>query len=55
LSIAIFADEAKAAVAGAEMALAGAEVADDTLWVGLVFVPPAAEERTVGQAGVGGR
>jgi hypothetical protein len=52
LAVAVFADEAKTAVARPQMAITGAKVADDPLRVGSIVVPPAAKARTVGQLAV---
>jgi hypothetical protein len=55
LAIAIFADEAKAAIARSQVAIARAEIADDAFGIGFVAVPPAADARTIGQSGHGRR
>jgi hypothetical protein len=51
LAVAVFANEAKAAIAGSQMAVARTKVADDPLCVGFIAMPPAADSRAVGQSG----
>src|SRR5207248_9047834 len=55
LAVAVFADEAKAAVAGPQMTVARTEITDDPLGIGRVLMPPAAEARAIGQPAACGR
>jgi hypothetical protein len=43
LAVAVFANEAKTAVAGTKVAITGAQIADDPLGIVGIVVPPATE------------